>query len=29
MPNFKPFGMINLQYEMETCNKIHNKGTMS
>ena len=29
MPHFKAFGMRNLQYEVETCNKIHNKGTMS
>ena len=28
MPHFKAFGMMNLQYEIETCNKIHNKGTM-
>jgi hypothetical protein len=29
MPHFKAFGMRNLQYEIETCNRIHNKGTMS
>ena len=29
MPHFKAFGMRNLQYEIETCHKIHNKGTMS
>ena len=29
MPHFKAFGMRNLQYEIETCHKIHNNGTMS
>ena len=29
MPHLKAFGMRNLQYEIETCHKIHNKGTMS
>ena len=29
MPHFKAYGMRNLQYEVETCHKIHNKGTMS
>ena len=29
MPHFKAFGMRNLQYEIETCHKIHNKGTIS
>ena len=28
MSHFKAFGMRNLQYAIETCNKIHNKGTM-
>ena len=27
--HFKAFGMRNLQYEIETCHKIHNKGTIS
>ena len=29
MPHFKAFGMMNLQYEIRICHKIHNKGTMS
>ena len=29
MPPFKAFGMMNLQYEIRICHKIHNKGTMS
>ena len=29
MPHFKAFGMMNLQYEVRICHKIHNKGTMS
>ena len=29
MPHFKAFGMMNLQYEMRICHKIHDKGTMS
>ena len=29
MPHFKALGMRNLQYEIETCHKNHNKGTMS
>jgi hypothetical protein len=28
MPHFKAFGMMNLQYEIRICNKIHNKDTM-
>ena len=27
MPHFKAFGMKNLQYEIKTCHKIHNKST--
>ena len=26
MPHFKAFGMRNLQYEIETCHKIHNES---
>ena len=29
MPHFKASGMINLQYEIRICHKIHDKGTMS
>ena len=29
MPHFKAFGMMNLQYEVRICHKIHNKGRMS
>ena len=29
MPYFKTFGMINLQFEVIICHKIHNKGTVS
>ena len=29
MPHFKAYGMMNLQYEVRICHKIHNKGTMS
>ena len=29
MPHFKAFGMMNFQYELRFCRKIHNKGTMS
>ena len=29
MPHFKAFGMRNSLNEIETCHKIHNKGTMS
>ena len=29
MPHFKAFGMMNLQYEISICCKIHNKGKMS
>ena len=29
MPHFKAFGMWNLQYEIETCHEINNKGTVS
>ena len=29
MPQFKAFGMMNLQYVIRICQKIHNKGTMS
>ena len=29
MPHFKAFGMMNLQYVVRICHKIHNKGTMS
>ena len=29
MPHFKAFGMMNLQYEIRICQKIHDKGTMS
>ena len=29
MPHFKAFGMSSLLYEIETCYKIHNKGTLS
>ena len=29
MPCFKAFGMMNLKYEIGTCQKIHNKGTKS
>ena len=29
MPHFKAFGMMNLQYEIRICHKIHNKGAMS
>ena len=29
MPHFKACGMINLQYEIRICHKIHDKGTMS
>ena len=29
MPHFKAFGMMNLQYVIRICYKIHNKGTMS
>ena len=29
MPHFKAFGLMNLQYEIRICHKIHNKGTMS
>ena len=29
MPHFKAFGMMNLQYGIRICHKIHNKGTMS
>ena len=28
MPHFKAFGMRNLQYEIETCHKIYNNGTV-
>ena len=29
VPHFKAFGMMNLQYEITICHKIHIKGTMS
>ena len=29
MPHFKAFGMINLQYKIRICHKMHDKGTMS
>jgi hypothetical protein len=29
MPHFKAFGMMNLQYEIRICQKVHIKGTMS
>ena len=29
MPHFKAFGMMNLQYEIRICHKIHNNGKMS
>ena len=29
MPHFKAFGMMNLQYEIRICHKIHDKGTTS
>ena len=29
MPHFKAFGMINLKYEIRSCQKIDNKGTMT
>ena len=29
MPHSKAFGMMNLQYVIRICHKIHNKGTMS
>ena len=29
MPHFKAFGMMNLQYEIRICHKIHDKDTMS
>ena len=29
MLHFKAFGVINLQYEIRICHKIHDKGTMS
>ena len=29
MPHFKSFGMMNLQYLIRICHKIHNKGPMS
>ena len=29
MPHIKAFGIMNLQYEVRICHKIHNKGTMS
>ena len=29
MPHFKAFGMMNLQYEVRICHKIHDKGTTS
>ena len=29
MPHFKAFGMMNLQYEIGICHKIHDEGTTS
>ena len=29
MPHFNAFGMMNLQYEIRICHKIHDKGIMS
>ena len=29
MPHFNAFGMMNLQYEIGICHKIHDKGIMS
>ena len=29
MPHLKAFGMMNLQYEIIICHKIHDKGIMS